>query len=43
MLKFTWPKHRKILEVPTSNLKYLLRPVVEKKWAKLPRKPNHEA
>ena len=31
------------MEVPTSNLKYLLRPLVGIKWAKQPRKPNHEA
>ena len=43
LLKFTWPKHRKILDVSTSNFKDLLKPLVGIKWAKKPRKPNHEA
>ena len=43
LLKLTCPKHRKILELPTSNLKDLLKSFKGIKWAKQPRKPNHEA
>ena len=43
LLKFTYLKHRKILEVPTSNFKDLLKSFMGIKWAKQPRKPNHEA
>ena len=43
LLKFTCLKQRKILEVPTSNSKYLLEPWVGIRWAKYLRKPNHEA
>ena len=32
-----------ILEVPTSNLKDLLKSFMGIKWVKQPRKPNHEA
>ena len=43
LLKFTCPKHRKILEVPTSNLKDLLKSFMVMKWAKQLKKPNHVA
>ena len=43
LLKFTCPKHKKMFEMPTSNLKDLLKSLVGIKWAKQPRKPNHEA
>ena len=43
LLKFTCPKHRKILEVTKSNLEYLLRPFMKIKRARQLRKTNHEA
>ena len=43
LLDFTCPKHSKIMEVPTSNLKDLLKSFMGIKWAKQPRKPNQEA
>ena len=42
LLIFTCSKLRKLLEVLTSNLKDLLKLWVGIKWAKQPRKPNHE-
>ena len=43
LLKFTCPKPRTILEVPTNNLKDFLKSFMGKKWAKQPSKRNHEA
>ena len=43
MLKLAFAKHRKISEVPSSNLKGLLKPWVVIKWAKQLGKPNLKA